>query len=485
MKLALKIACVIWVGIVVVIGIDAFFSMRRDLQIFRSDMVRDARQYGRIVQGIASSLWQERGGRDAFNFLREAAKESQPMRIRLVLPNVAPDDPRAPIVGNLGPRALLPGAEVVIEAPKVGSEGLLVTYRPLVVGGEVKALLEIAEPMTELHNYARATLWRSLVLMAAALLASAALIVVAGWRMVGRPLQRLMEKTRQIGEGDFSGKLVLPGHGELSSLAASLDRMCRQLEDSRRKLQEESEARIAALDQLRHTERLATVGRLAAGMAHELGTPLNVVTGRAQIIAGEDLGREDTVRNATIISEQARRMTTLMRQLLDFARSGTPNRQPTSMENLVRGVFEMIAATARPHDLKLEIEASPSLPPVSVDPGKMQQVLTNLVLNAIQATPPDGSVTVILHQVLAARPGKDARPCLAIEVRDTGPGIPEEHLDQLFEPFFTTKEVGEGTGLGLSIAYGIVQEHDGWIEAANLPAGGACFTVYLPQEETS
>ncbi len=484
MKLAAKIALFIWIGIILVISIDAYLSLRRDLETFRGDMIRDARQYGRIVQGVTASLWQERGGTEAFNFLREAARESHPMRIRLVLPNAPPGDPRAPLVGNLGPRALRPGAEVVVEAPQVGDEGLLVTYRPIVVNEEIKALLEIAEPMTELREYANSALWRAAALLAGSLAASGVLILIAGLHLVGRPLQKLMDKTRRIGSGDFGTPLKLKGRGELNTLANALNQMCDQLALSHRQIQEESEARVAALEQLRHAERLATVGRLAAGMAHELGTPLNVVSGRAQMIASGDLSPTDAARNATIISEQASRMTTLMRQLLDFARRGSTRREPTSLEHLVRGVLDLLTSSAGKKDVTVEMHADPELPQVAVDPAKMQQVVTNLVLNGIQATHRGGKVDVELSYLKAGDSNGMQNDMATIVVQDTGPGIPPEHLDQLFEPFFTTKDVGEGTGLGLSIVYGIVEEHGGWIEVASPPGAGARFTLFLPLEAT-
>jgi signal transduction histidine kinase len=202
------------------------------------------------------------------------------------------------------------------------------------------------------------------------------------------------------------------------------------------------------------------------------------------MIASGDLSPTDAARNATIISEQASRMATLMRQLLDFARRGSTRRELTSLGRLVRGVLDLLTSSAGKKDVTVEMHADPELPQVAVDPAKMQQVVTNLVLNGIQATPRGGKVDVELSYLKAGDSNGMQNDMAKIVVQDTGPGIPPEHLDQLFEPFFTTKDVGEGTGLGLSIVYGIVEEHGGWIEVASPPGAGARFTLFLPLEAT-
>ena len=138
--------------------------------------------------------------------------------------------------------------------------------------------------------------------------------------------------------------------------------------------------------------------------------------------------------------------------------------------------------------MQLDFASTDSPAVVPVDAAQMQQVLTNLMVNAIQAMPTGGSVMLTVrrqHAVSPQLPDGGMQECCSIEIRDHGVGIPPEHLPHIFEPFFTTKEVGEGTGLGLSIAYGIVQEHGGWIDVASRPGEGSCFTIYLPIDSRS
>jgi len=302
---------------------------------------------------------------------------------------------------------------------------------------------------------------------------------------VGRPIHGLVEKARRIGAGDFSKPLVLRQRDELSQLAGEMNAMAEHLDAAVHRIAAESSARIAAVEQLRHADRLTTVGKLASGIAHELGTPLNVVSGRAQmILAGEVADPDEVAKVARIVVEQVERMTRIVRQLLDFSRSRSPEKRPTDVVQLARQTAALLEPLAARHDVELRCIDPPAPLGVSVDPGQIQQALTNLVVNAIQATPPGGHVRIRVEtQDLAPDPAGGHRPGphAVLEVEDDGEGIPAERLAAIFDPFFTTKPVGEGTGLGLSVAYGIAQEHGGWIDVRSDPGRGSCFCIWLPR----
>ncbi len=178
-----------------------------------------------------------------------------------------------------------------------------------------------------------------------------------------------------------------------------------------------------------------------------------------------------------------------MRQLLDFARRGTSHRAAVEMTGLVQQVLAVLQPLAEKQDINFRVvdEAGPTV--CQADAGQIQQVLTNLIVNAGQAMPDGGTVEIGLRRQRAEPPdrapetGRGAGRYLSISVNDQGQGIAEEHLSQIFEPFFTTKDVGEGTGLGLSIAYGIAEEHGGWIDVHSQLGQGSTFTLYLPLEK--
>jgi len=361
------------------------------------------------------------------------------------------------------------------------------TYVPVPIDDMRHGALELSESLFDLVDYAHETVIRSFILAGLMLLVSWLMLRVLSVRFVGGPLNQLVEKTRRIGAGELSGDLVLRGKDELSHLASAMNRMCRQLSTAQEAIRTETEARISALEQLRHTERLATIGRLSSGLAHELGTPLNVISGRARLIETEDLEKEEITECSRIIREQAERMTKLIRKLLDFARRRVLQKTSLDLQTLAGQILEMLNTNAEKQGISLELVKNSDIPLVAIDPSQMQQVLMNLVMNGIQAMPKGGHLKVGLRPERARPPSQEKgeeKEYMAVDVRDEGEGIAPENMNHLFEPFFTTKETGKGTGLGLSIAYGIVEEHGGWIDAESQPDQGSCFTVFLPVEVT-
>jgi two-component system, NtrC family, sensor kinase len=225
------------------------------------------------------------------------------------------------------------------------------------------------------------------------------------------------------------------------------------------------------------------VGKLASGLAHELGTPLNVVSGRAKLIVDREVEGADAIDSARIVVEQAERMTALIRQLLDFARPRALQVAPLNVTTLAGRVCQLVGTIARKADVALVPPVPDDRLRLEADDGQLTQVLTNLVVNAIQAIGAHGTVELRARTVDHVPPpyvGGAAQTWMAIEVRDTGAGMDRATRERIFEPFFTTKQVGEGTGLGLSVSWGIVREHGGWIDVASELNKGSTFTVYLP-----
>jgi signal transduction histidine kinase len=325
-----------------------------------------------------------------------------------------------------------------------------------------------------------AMLWATIsVIATCALIAT----VVNFW-FVGRPLQLLRDKARRAGSGDFSLPLSLRQHDEIGDLARELNAMCERLAEGRRRLDAETEARIAALEQLRHTDRLATVGQLAAGVAHELGTPLNVVSARAHSIAAADVPRQELITNANIIGEQADRMTAIIQQLLDFSRRHTAKIAVADVRHVITQTLDLLSSVADKANITVHCDIGNTPILAAVDANQIQQALTNIVLNGIQAMTQGGALRISAGSRRTSAPAPDDGPeseYVCITVEDSGMGIPADRLQHIFEPFFTTKAVGEGTGLGLAVAHGIVAEHGGWIAVESTVGGGSRFSIFLPQ----
>ncbi|MEZ6088157.1 MAG: HAMP domain-containing sensor histidine kinase [Pirellulaceae bacterium] len=352
------------------------------------------------------------------------------------------------------------------------------SYIPIETEDQRPGGVEFVQSMDALqraHDDAMQGVW---LLAGTVMVASTLAIGVASLYFLATPLRRLTDRIERIGKGDLSCPLDGHGRDELGELADGINAMCLRLKRSQEEVAEETAAKVSAMQQLRHEDRLRTVGRLASGIAHELGTHLNVIQGRAQLIqrsSKETLQDEQVEKNAEQIITESQRMTAIIRQVLDFARREKPRRTECSLNRIAAQTVDLLTPLA--HRANVELHYSEDQDAIAmVDPNQIQQVVTNLLTNAIDACDAEGHVNVAVWR-------RGDFSC--IEVSDDGAGIDGDDLEQVFEPFYTTKDVGEGTGLGLSIASRIVEEHEGRIEVRSQAGGGTTFTVLLPSDQSS
>lgn len=487
MRLTFRLVSLLIGGVVLLLTIEGFVSVQWDVTLFEADMDRDVVQLGQTLKDLMEDVWHTSGRERALKLIDDANEEGRPVTVRWVWLDRPAGSPEGPRVRNATSREIAARESLTLRERTADGQRFSVTYIPVALDGPRAGAIELARPMKALEVFRRSTIVRRIVLTTVLIIGAALAALALGVHMVGRPLNQLIEKTRRVGRGDLSGPVEVSGRGELNELARALNEMCEHLAEARSDAQRQMEERIAAIEQLRHADRLRTVGRLASGVAHELGTPLNVVSGRATLIGSGDLTDADVVENADIIRAQADRMATIIRQLLTFARRRSLERQPVDLRQLALQTIDLVATLARRSGVDLILADEPPIS-ASVDASQMQQVLSNLIVNAVQAMPDGGQIVITTGcRELSPPEGIDLprSEYLFLSVRDTGPGISDEHLSQVFEPFFTTKDVGEGTGLGLSIACGIVQEHGGWIDVESSVGDGSVFTVYVPGEETS
>ena len=301
--------------------------------------------------------------------------------------------------------------------------------------------------------------------------------------LVGGPLRRVVARARRIGEGDFDGFMTVRGSAEIANLKHAINGMCDGLRTEREKARAEEAARIEAETRLRHADRLTTVGTLAAGVAHELGTPLNVILVESRTVEKMSRTPERIEEGARLIRNQAGRMTAIVQQLLHFARRREPSRAVEDVRQVVLSSVVLVAALARTRGCTVEAVFPDGSMDVSADASGIQQILTNLFVNAFDAMPEGGEVVARVTSAARKVPnGQGERAFVCIEVEDRGPGIDEVTRRRVFEPFFTTKDVGSGTGLGLSVALGIAEDHGGTIEVREGASGGSIFALYLPRD---
>jgi signal transduction histidine kinase len=303
-------------------------------------------------------------------------------------------------------------------------------------------------------------------------------------RLVSRPITKLLRGIDDVAKGDLSHVILSERDDEIGQIALRFNEMTFSLRESRGETQRQNEAKLALEQRLGQTEKLATIGQLAAEIAHEVGTPLNVIAGRARSIQKKAAEHPEAVeKNAEIIAEQTARITRIIQRLLDFTRRkvGAAGKGDVNLNELALTTMELLSGQFASAKVKTRLERTEGLPRVAGDADRLQQVMINLLLNAAQAMPDGGSLTVETRAVQRTRPGLEAEQKFVVfAVKDTGVGIPDDIKDKIFDPFYTTKEGRGGTGLGLAVCSGIVKEHDGWIDVEAAEGGGTVFRVYLP-----
>ncbi len=353
-----------------------------------------------------------------------------------------------------------------------GAGATLVVYRAP-VRDERGAIVGAVEVRRDVERAASPTM---LVVGAVALLAALALgVALYARRAIGGPLGGLLHGIDRVIDGDLGAALPIGRPDEVGQLAFRFNEMTARLRDAQAELHR-SEQR------LRHSERLATVGQLAAGIAHEIGTPLGVIAGRARNASRKAEDPTEVQKNAEIIAEQAERIKGIIQQLLDFSRRGAGAREPRDLNATLQTTLAFVEhQIARAH-VQLDVQADAALPAVRANGDELQQVCLNLVLNALDAMPRGGRLLVRTGRDRRRKDGLELAPPIdyaVLEVSDTGVGIAPEHRAHIFEAFFSTKK-GAGTGLGLTVSQGIAKDHDGWIEVEERTGGGTTFRVLLP-----
>jgi len=486
MKLFYKVYLFLILVLGLILAGAGWISYNREVSLFNYDMEKDAILVGKAMSGLIEHALRESGRDTALKLIRDANSREHDIHIRWVDLNPSATAPYAPTVPLRKIEGVLQGKAASVTMNKNGDGVFRFTYVPIMMDTSSRSAIELSESLSVLKKYIHNSALHLIAMTVLLLLASGVLLWFQFQRWIHQPLIQFIDKSHRIGQGDLTPDLVVKSRDEFAELGNTLNSMCRELHESWEAFRVENERRIEAIEQLRHTERLATLGRLSAGMAHEFGTPLNVISGRSKLIRSGELEPVEVIESARIIEEQTGKITAIMQSLLDFARRRKPNRSSQDMEAAVQRVIEMLAPMASKAKVVFQVIKHENVPLISVDPLQMQQVLTNLVINGIQAMVGGGRLEVELELLSKRHPEKKdwTGDYLAISIRDGGRGIPPEHLEHIFEPFFSTKDVGKGTGLGLSIVYGIVQEHGGWIEVESTQGKGTCFRVYLPVEES-
>ncbi|GBE01339.1 sensor protein ZraS [bacterium BMS3Bbin06] len=281
--------------------------------------------------------------------------------------------------------------------------------------------------------------------------------------LVNKPVEGIIRTMKKVEGGDLSVRFKTKRKDEIGRLAKTLNSMLTELDRARQEIQR------CHIDEMKRVERMATLGEMAAAIAHEIKNPLAGISGAIQVISEDFKGDDPRKEIVGEILNEIERLDKAVRNLLSFAKPINPKKEVVNLKNLLEKTVNLISPQAERQNVKIKFQNNLTTETGTIDPEQIQQVILNIILNALHSMPGGGTLTVAV---------KDAPGAVEIDISDTGEGIPQEELKKIFKPFFTTRHTG--TGLGLAISWNIVEAHGGRIDVSSTPGIGSSFTIYLP-----
>jgi two-component system NtrC family sensor kinase len=376
------------------------------------------------------------------------------------------------------------GSTAVIRNEPTCSNGGCHAHPP---GQSVLGVLDIIYPLTELDKTIKTNTIQIVGLVLVFVILAAILVSTLVQRIVFRPLGDLKEGSERLAEGDLEHPIPVRSDDELGQLAESFNSMTRRLRKSRAELQDWGRTLEQKVEEATHdlqiaqaeaarSEKLASVGLLAAGIAHELNNPLTGVLTFSHLVRKQMPDDSPEAEDMDLVIQETKRCAAIIRRLLDFAREKTPEKKYSDINGLINETTHLISQSAQVADIDIILDLDEALPAVWVDEDLAKQVIMNMLVNAQHSIEEGGRITVKTR----VRLDDDKNDMVEISITDTGCGISEENMQRIFDPFFTTKGVGKGTGLGLSVSHGTIVAHGGAIEVSSEVGTGTEFRVYLP-----
>lgn len=400
----------------------------------------------------------------------------------------------------------------------------LVLYSPLWFRGRIAGGVQMEIPIGDVMRH----LLESQKMILISILLDAIVLIIFGSFLLSRvlvtPLKELVQLTQKISEGDFSQKIEVRSKNEIGQLISSFNRMIdrlkenqESLDDHLRSLESANKQLKQAQEELIRTEKLASIGRFAAGVAHEVGNPLGAILGYTSILQQGGIEREEEKDYLGRIQKEIERINRIVRELLDFSRPSKFEIQEVNVNKVVENALSLLSYQKNFKNIQTQLNLQPDLPPIKGDESQLSQVFINIILNGIDAMPGGGTLEILSEEYLVedSFPIRKYRPypprrrgdpmesdylhlrkadpisvlltkfskgdrLVRIRISDTGVGIKKEDLERIFDPFFTTKSPDKGTGLGLSISLRIVESMGGEIRVESEIGKGSNFELYFP-----
>jgi len=358
----------------------------------------------------------------------------------------------------------------------------------------VLGVLDIVYPLEQIDATMRKSTITMVVLSLGFVLLAAVLVGLLVQSAIYQPLSDLQDGAARLAAGDLEHLIPVRSHDEFGQLAEAFNSMMKALRSSRVELEEwghtleqkveeaTRELHVAQAEAARG-EKLASVGLLAAGIAHELNNPLTGVLTFSTLVRKQVPDGSPEAEDLDLVIQETRRCAGIIRRLLDFAREKAPEKSYADLNQLIEKTVQLVSQSAQAADIEINMDLDPALPTVWMDDNLVEQVIMNMLVNARHSIQGGGRITIRTrlredHRRSASSAAPDTK--VEITIADTGCGIAPENLQKIFDPFFTTKGVGKGTGLGLSVSHGTIEAHGGTIEVESTVGEGTEFRIYLP-----
>ncbi len=498
MKLGTKIILLIVLTVIVMMTVHGYLSVHQDEENVMTGIRTGMRGFARAVRAALTDLYADNQNLAATReFARVVAPRgnihglivydlaARPVAISssLGFPDDFPELDPAPIL-TLDPRPVLRDKQEL--EGYLRDKGAFIYYRiePIYTSeGQAVGAFVLARHGAGLMTSIAERRSRIVTTTAALVLGLSLLVWIIVQRSIARPINRLIERVREVGRGHWQQRIDISGDDEVATLAREFNSMSEELQISYDRLMAEQGEKLKLEQELRRSERLASVGQLAAGLAHEIGTPLNIISGRAEHLVRRPRSADEMKNNLQIIRSQSERIAAIVRQLLDFSRRREPFFRQVDVATLLARVKDLLEHQIENKKIQVEITHPPSLPPLRADAELLQQVFLNLYANSIYSLKPGGSIKIRVEPLVngvSTLALKRVVQGVRIYFEDNGAGIAPENVGHIFDPFFTTKDIGEGSGLGLSVVFGIIKDHGGDIRVESEFGKFCRFVIDLP-----
>lgn len=486
-RISIKLSLVLIAGGFVIFGAYGVYELSSERNGLRRSVEQETMLLGRSLQAAVENALRDRQLADIEEAIRHLNRIDPTINILIYDPMdrlitaVHASQPPDPLSRNAREAAMHSREAVFAFHPPNKSTHAVLALPLTDDNGVLLGGLLVVRPLLDMRRALGDLQQGIIITVLLFILTTTVLGLVAGAVYINRPLGRMAAAMEEVRAGNLQSEVPIDRKDEMGAIAAEFNAMVTELREARHRLEEEAASRHRLQHALQEADKLIAIGQLSAGLAHEIGSPLQVLKGRARTLLTREHDAAEVRRIAEILVSQTDRLTRIVEQLLRFTRRRPASLSRSDLRLAVNNVLDLMQYEAHRRNVSLTLTGAEMLPPLWVETDEIQQITLNLIANALTATPRGGRVTMHIEESkLPSRNGGGEVPAVLLVVMDTGCGISADVRERLFEPFFTTRAAEGGTGLGLAVVKSLVTEHGGAIVVESEAGVGSRFSVSLP-----